>query len=357
MHLPRPANIFEIFLRSIVSGCLIAALGFAALAASPAEYAARLDKAKTTVDTAIQQVPFNNRSREDEFSKALVKLVPPTEKIEWRGGEVETSNGWLTEALSQFRSTDVISDKRTILQGISERLEGISDGVKALNSAAPASSSKDQEKQKLGEILRRPEYQRAEAGEESLFHKLWRQFWEWFDNVFPSMPKVPDAPAGIGGLKSGLQILIFAAVLGLIGFLLYKFAPGILGRFGGKPRESRGDRVILGENVRADQSSSDLFSEADRLARAGDLRGAIRKGYIAVLCELGDRNILRLASYKTNRDYLRDVRKNNDLYGDMAGLTGTFERSWYGHAVAGEEDWEQFKAGYGRALRGAKGRA
>ncbi|MCA1638274.1 MAG: DUF4129 domain-containing protein [Acidobacteria bacterium] len=79
---------------------------------------------------------------------------------------------------------------------------------------------------------------------------------------------------------------------------------------------------------------------------SGNLRGAIRKGYIALLCELGDRKIIGLSRHKTNRDYLRDVSKRRELYENMNGLTNNFERHWYGFDVTQEKDWEEFRNRY-----------
>jgi hypothetical protein len=77
---------------------------------------------------------------------------------------------------------------------------------------------------------------------------------------------------------------------------------------------------------------------------AGDLRGAIRKAYIAVLCELGDRKVIRLAQHKTNRDYLAGVRDRAELYGALRPLTHSFERHWYGFAPATPSDWDEYRA-------------
>ena len=84
----------------------------------------------------------------------------------------------------------------------------------------------------------------------------------------------------------------------------------------------------------------------------GDLRAAIRKGYIALLVELGDRKIISLAQHKTNRDYLRSVREIESLHGNMVKLTSSFEQHWYGLAQAREDDWLAFRARYREALRG-----
>ena len=64
--------------------------------------------------------------------------------------------------------------------------------------------------------------------------------------------------------------------------------------------------------MRSDESSADLFADAEDFARKGEMRSAIRKGYIAMLCEwvTEDRHVGR---HKTNRDYLRDVKRDDEL--------------------------------------------
>jgi Domain of unknown function (DUF4129) len=81
------------------------------------------------------------------------------------------------------------------------------------------------------------------------------------------------------------------------------------------------------------------------------LRAAIRKTYIALLVELGDRNVISLAQHKTNRDYLSQVRNAPTLYSNMSGLTERFERHWYGFASASQADWQEFRAGYNATLQ------
>ena len=86
-------------------------------------------------------------------------------------------------------------------------------------------------------------------------------------------------------VRSILQIVIIALVIALIGF--YRMAAGtVLTVDSGTGRRRTRGPYYLGERVGADESAADLFCEAEALAREGNLRGAIRKGYIAVLCEL-----------------------------------------------------------------------
>lgn len=143
-------------------------------------------------------------------------------------------------------------------------------------------------------------------------------------------------------------------MLGFIAFLIYRFAPFFAERFRRREREEKGERVILGEKLGSDEDARTLFDEAENLARSGNLRAAIRKGYIALLCELSDRKIIGLAQHKTNRDYLRDVRKRDELYRNMHGLTSSFERHWYGFDDASETDWNEFKQTYFQAIKSEK---
>ncbi len=106
----------------------------------------------------------------------------------------------------------------------------------------------------------------------------------------------------------------------------------------------------MGETLAADQSARDLLSEAEAMARRGELRAAIRRAYIALLVELGDRKVISLAQYKTNRDYLRAMREIEPLYRNVKQLTDSFERHWYGLAQANETDWLQFRSAYDQAL-------
>ncbi len=323
-------------------------------AASLADYKTRVEQASVASDELFESLDDADETYERQTIAKIEKLLPITEKIEWPDGSVETGNEWIRAKLTEFADVRDAAKRGAILTEISERLLAISGTIDELEKATASGQSKDQDKQKLAEILRREEYQKPQAKEESLFQKWLREFLEWLARAFPGSPGVPDVSPGTGSLQFGLQILIYALVIALIGFLIYKFAPYFRRQFAGRIKREKKDRVILGERVGAEESSSDLFSEAERLARDGNLRAAIRKGYIALLCDLSDRKIVRLARHKTNRDYLRDVRKNDSLFESMTGLTRNFESNWYGSRTAEMADWEDFRDRYKRAMETAK---
>ncbi len=335
----------KIFLATVCAGFL----AFTAFAASLADYKERIESARYSTDELFQNLNESDAELEREVIAEIENGIPRAEQIVWPGGSVETDNGWLRTRLREFTDELDKSKRGAILTGISERLLAVSETVGDLDKAIASNQTKDQDKQKLAEILRREEYQKPQIKEESLFQKWWREFMDWLAKVFPRPDVTPGVPSGFGSVQFGLQILIYALVIGLVGFLIYKFAPFLSRRFGGKTKKKKEDRVILGERIGRDESASDLFSEAEQLAREGNLRSAIRKGYIALLCDLSDRKIVRLARHKTNRDYLRDVRKDIGLFENMSGLTRNFESNWYGLRVAEQADWEDFRRLYKQA--------
>jgi len=293
----------------------------------------------------------NSPKFERDILTKIRKSVPVNEKIEWQGASIETNNQWLFDALGRIEKEPADSPKRkAILTEISERLDALEQKFEELESFSAANRTKDEDKQKLAEILRREEYQKPEKPEESLFQKLYRKIVEWLASFFPRPNLSTPSTSGFQSISFVLQMILYALVFGVIAFLIYRFAPLLADRFRGREKQTKEERVILGEKLLPDQSSKDLFDEAEKLARDGNLRGAIRKGYIALLCELSDRKIIGLSVHKTNRDYLRDVRGKSELYKNMNGLTLNFERHWYGFESVEEKDWEEFRNGYRRAV-------
>ncbi len=289
---------------------------------------------------------------EQDTLKRIRGRLPATETVEWQGGSVETDNRWLAEKLDKFEQTPPTNDKRgEILIEIADRLEAIEVKLNELEKPPVSTRTKDEDKQKLAEILRREEYQKpAEKKEPSLAEKIQKQIAEWLEAIFPRPNITPSVPGDFQSLSFVLQIVLFALLLGVIAFVVYRFAPFFAKRFRSRETKEKKERVILGERLADDETAHNLFAEAENLARLGDLRGAIRKGYIALLCDLSDRQVIRLSQHKTNRDYLRDVRQKNELYQNMNGLTLNYERHWYGFDEAETTDWENFRDGYRKAV-------
>ncbi len=281
-----------------------------------------------------------------EMIAEIYDHIPATEEIEWNGGSVTTDNKWLRERFSSFENARDISERNLILADVNERLEVLILELGNLEAAAADENSKDADKQKLAEILQRPEYKKAPDAQASLVEQWVKRFMEWLRSIWPDWNISPSAPGDMASFTMVLQIVLYVIVFLIIGFLLYKIAPAVFPHLRRKNRSRKKDRVILGEKISDDASAHDIFDEAEALARSGDIRAAIRKGYIALLCELSDRRIIGLAHNKTNRDYLRDLRKNKDLHNDVSGMTRSYEEHWYGSRTADGTEWETFRTDY-----------
>lgn len=289
-----------------------------------------------------------------EFFKKVFEeipvLLPAEEEIEFGETSLEVNNKWLGIAITKYKDKTSEKEKQQILIGISERLIALEIKINEFQQTAKADGSKDEAKRKLAEILKREEFQKPIKEEESLLQRFFKWLDEWMKkNAGSQRPN--DMPASnLGSVARVMQFVLSALVIALIFFLLYKFGPFLVQKFREREKRNKNERIILGEKISADETSANLFSEAEELAQKGNLRDAIRKGYIAFLFELSERKLIGLANHKTNRDYLRAVRPKSELYKNMNGLTLNYERHWYGFEDAEEQDWKEFCEDYNDAL-------
>ncbi len=338
----------------------------AAAPISLAEYRERIGQATIALDSlsSFDEVLSEREAaaRTGSTLREVRRAVPPKLVVEWNGAPTEVNNAWLDDALKEYEKSSTHAkggDEALSRAGRAEQLARITERLHALGerldevlkgTAAGATRSKDEEKARLASILRRSEYNKA-AGESALA-RLWARFKRWLRSLFPKRERVVEEPQPrIPVLTKSAEIFIIVLALAVIAYAAWKFVPRFLRNRVVKRRKKGEARVVLGEHLAPDQTAFDILAEAERLARSGDIRGAIRKGYIALLCELGDRKILRLAQHKTNRDYLRAVADHRPLHGEMQLMTNSFENHWYGYAPGSLEDWATFRLHYEQALR------
>ena len=308
-------------------------------------------EAAVQLETSLRDEQINNANLR-AFAQQIRNDFPVSERIEWEGGAVETNSEWLLEKVRALGSESDSKTRLLPIVEIREYLSSVSFKLQELEQTVAAARTKDQDKQKLAEILRREEYQKPQEKQESLVQRWLRAAFEWLESIFPKPTGAQQGSSGVGLVAFVLRLLLYGGLIALLAFLVYKIVPLLFPKLKRTPkRKKEKGRVILGEQLGEDVTALDLFSEAERLAREGNLRGAIRKGYIALLCELSDRKIIGLAGNKTNRDYLRDIRSRRDLHPKMKTATEIFERHWYGSQASGEQDWARFREEYNEAVR------
>lgn len=346
--------------RILVILATIALAALSSFAITPAEHRAKIDEARRVASELLLQVGeyeagVGNEMPGKEKSDLLRRLMPISQSVETSNGTVEASNEWMHDRLRDFDATTDIRVKAGILTEIEERLTAIAWSMDELEKSAARSRTKDQEKQKLSEILQREEYQKPPEQKESQLEQWLASIMKWISGWFPQPD--PSAAPNLSGLQNFsyvLRIVLIGLVVLVLLFGLYKLAGVVFPGIKRKKAERREDRIVLGETIGADQSAETLFDEAEGFARSGDLRMAIRKGYVALLCELSDRKVIGLQRHKTNRDYLKDVRSNAGLHANMSGLTSSFERHWYGEIKGDETAWSEFREQYRNAISSSR---
>ena len=330
-----------------------------ALAISLEEYRTRVQETSALLKTLLALQKAGNeflseseqKARQNMTLRAVRATLPASETIEWNGTKVLVDNAWLDEELKKCERLSLSDPARAALLAHSiGRLSALGERLAEtqLTKTSNATSHKEENKARLAAILRRDEYSKR-AAESSALARLWANLLKWLRNLFPQ-PK-PLWPGKTQTASVVAQVFVIGLALSVIIFVFWKLAP----RFRPHRLNLKGERgkarVVLGERIRPDETAADLLREAEDLARAGNLRAAIRKAYIALLCELSDRKLVRLAQHKTNSDYLKDVRALTSLHEEMRQLTHSFENHWYGYVPASESDWQNFRAHYQQALR------
>jgi len=326
---------------------------WSARGASVIDYRLRVSHAADTIERLqATYTDEDSLSRENFAGDTVARLLdqlPVQETVTIGQQNVAVDNTWLRDALIEFRKIN--GDRATSAQALARIVERLRALVERLDEMKEAANvTRDEDKARLAEILRRPEYNKQPAegnAMERLVDKIARWLLSLLRSLFPKSK--PFSPGGLRAFSGIAQIVVIGAALALTAYLIWKFAPGFLSSRR-KKKPKREARIILGERLEPDQTSADLLEQAELLARSGDLRAAIRKAYIALLCELGDRKVISLAQHKTNRDYLSALRGRTRLHSTMRGLTNSFEQHWYGFVPAAESDWSDFRNGYRAAV-------
>ena len=357
----------------------VAALTAAALAApahvgraqtqrlAPAEYRARVEQSAASLESlaALEGEGVAAAAGEAWARGEVVEILPGLRQKTLRevrgllpltmnvaraeGGSVEVDNRWLHFQLGRYEGQPAGAEevRAEVLDAAADRLRALAARLKESEDTSYVGRDKEAEKGRLAAILRGPDF--AEKGARGgALERLFETVAKWIRDLFPAFQ--PPRPGASPGVSRAAQVVIYALAALVIALVAWRYWRWRRTRVK-RPKERSEPRVVLGERLEPDQTAADILASAEELARRGNLRGAIRKAYIALLCELGDRRVIRLAQHKTNRDYLRSVRESApSAYDLFRPLTLDFERHWYGLEDATEDDWKSFRSGCRNAL-------
>ena len=122
-------------------------------------------------------------------------------------------------------------------------------------------------------------------------------------------------------------LLVVLAIVGLV-FAILHFTDNI-DVFKRDRRLRRSGRDMSLSDIEDQLDSVDLKDPIEQAVADGNYAVAVRLLYLQCIQALNDHRLIRWKRDKTNGDYLREL-PDGPLREDFAGLTGVFERIWYG---------------------------
>ena len=156
-------------------------------------------------------------------------------------------------------------------------------------------------------------------------------------NTTPTNWSLPDwLGEGIAGL---LQLMFYTLLFGIIVAIIVFLVRAFLKNEAKDAQYDSGRDKDVGEEIDRVESlpfqlakpRGDLLAEARRLYEAGDFRGAIIYLFSYQLVQLDKHQRIQLTRGKTNRQYLREVRKQPQMFRLLETTMVAFEDVFFGH--------------------------
>lgn len=131
-------------------------------------------------------------------------------------------------------------------------------------------------------------------------------------------------------LSSGTTWVIFAVLLGVLGFIIYRILGDISLRKRTRGEEEEQDEINV-EDIEEERMVADgvSLSLLERAERAGQFDVAVRLLYIQLLKELQDAGLIKYRKDFSNRDYQNQLR-GGEVLADFRKVTYEYERYWFG---------------------------
>ncbi len=137
----------------------------------------------------------------------------------------------------------------------------------------------------------------------------------------------------IGDATAAGFFKILLLILGIIAisFLIFKLAGGELNL---TQKEKKKENSFIGnidiEEIEQNIHKSDMELLLEKTITEGNYMMAVRIYYLWAIKELTNKRLIKWKRDKTNRDYIREIRKTN-FHKPFREITRIFERIWYGN--------------------------
>lgn len=336
----------ELFSKSRLAACCLLLCG---LFITPAGGATNLASYKMKVARAIEEaqtiIDYNdNGTGYPEGLQEIKRQLPRTLEVEQDGRVVVVDNGWLHEAVDSFASQKDSARQKAVMEAALARLLAIGDHLETAERERAGEASDARAKAK--EIVGRSEYRpRGDNPITAFIKEQWGRVAKFLSDLYIS---IMTAIFGSGGDASLVSQIIIILLLALALFGAARLAMKI------DFKRAKKKQTVLGEEIEADVTAADLAEAAMAAAGSGDFRLAMRKLYLSLLYELGERDLIELEPDLTNREYLGRVSKFAPLAEPMRYLTERFDQVWYGMFPVSQADFSAYLASYKEASGRAK---
>ncbi len=237
---------------------------------------------------------------------------------------------WLRQALTEARAAKP-ERRAELMKGAAERVAEM-----AQESAQPAEATDTaklaEARKQADAILAGAEFRDVE--EQSWWEQQKAKFWLRVGQALDGMAGVGSRFPWLGTL---LEWLLFGgAAVGLVLFVR---------------RSLLRQRLAVALNTQSQglawsREANDWAAQAEASARNGDWRDAVHSLYWATIVMLEGRRAWRHNPARTPREYVRLLKAGSAQQGALRGLTGIFERLWYGLREAGPADYERARGFY-----------
>ncbi len=172
------------------------------------------------------------------------------------------------------------------------------------------------------------------------------KFIDWLRSLFHDRPaNEEEGTVGAPAMRPWVYGLIVVSVIGLAWAAWRAW-------------KTKAPEAVLATAVAAmpDLQSSDVVATdlpedgwlrfAQELMQKGDLRLALRAAYLACLAHLGQRQLITIARYKSDREYDKELHRRAKSRDDLLSAFGenllAFERVWYGEHEVTAEAYQRF---------------
>jgi hypothetical protein len=289
-----------------------------------------------------------NPSDAEELTQDVETLLPKSEQVEFGGQTVWVDNSWLYSLLDSRQrkkgqpSSERLDEARSRLLALREQLLQSENGKENGKEGGDLQTRRD----RLERILAQPQYnEKKDNSFANLVARVREGIYRFVLRILAKMYRLLFGERGEAGW------VFRAFVIGVVVIFVAVAALMIARRRPVRKKPAPRKRIVLDEEIGPDVSSKDLLGQALEAYKKGDFRLGIRRLYIALLYELGERDIITLDRHATNNEYLKKAAAVGPLQAPMRYLTERFDYFWYGRFPADSKDFSAYKASFDQAAQ------